>query len=124
MEFAKEVHHPRRRDGDVDPHCPLRGNVLVEVLLRDTEVVQGPGLVLDLQRQLLAGLAPEERRGEVVVVGLQVHLGLALHLLGAMIRERQVAQLDGPCLGLGRRRRPRGGAGGGESRRQGGTSRT
>jgi hypothetical protein len=45
--------------------CPGR------VLVWDTEVVQCPRLVLDLQRERLAGRASEERRGEMIV-GLQV----------------------------------------------------
>src|SRR5712664_2283169 len=60
-------------EGDLDLHGPVRRQIFVESLGGQAEVVECPGLVLNRQFHGLSGLATEERRLEVIVVGLQVY---------------------------------------------------
>ena len=52
-------------------------------------------LALDDQRQPLPGLASQERRREVVVIGLQLELRAVPDILGAVVRIGHAAQGDG-----------------------------
>ena len=99
VEFAKEAQFSGGWEGDLDLHGPFRRQIFVESLGRQAEVVECPGLVLNLQFHGLSGLATEERRLEVIVVGLQVYRSFAAHILRAVIRGRGIARRD--CLSRG-----------------------
>src|SRR5262249_57330800 len=71
VEFTGEGENPRGRKGNLELHLALGGNVLIDRERGNGDIVQGARLVLHQQRQLLPGLATQEGRREVIVVGLE-----------------------------------------------------
>src|SRR3954447_7128219 len=87
VEGAEKAARARLRGGHGDLDLALRRDVRVDVQVRHAEVVERGALILDLQPDRLAGIASEEGRGEVVVVRLDVDLGEAAHVGGAVVVE-------------------------------------
>jgi hypothetical protein len=70
--LTEELHPTALRKRDVNVHARAIGwNVAVKPLLRETEIVDLFGDILDLQCQLLAWLALDERPSEVEIARVQ-----------------------------------------------------
>src|SRR5262249_19727337 len=91
--------------GDCNLHGASRRKIFVNSQGWEAKIVERPGLVLDLQFHGLSRLATQERRLEVIVVGLQVHLSFSAHILRAVVRGRNVARWTPRSAGLGPHRR-------------------
>src|SRR5215831_15017254 len=91
MEFAKEPHRTRRRENDLDHHFPLGGDVHVQVLVGEADIVQRPGLILDFEREPLARRPLQKCRLKVILVSLELDRLLAFHRQGAVVGDRHRA---------------------------------
>src|SRR5262249_62396402 len=102
VEFTGEGENPRGREGNVELHLALGGNVLIDAERGDSNVVQRVSLALHYQRQLLPRLAAQEGRRKVIVVGLEFELRQLPHVLGSMVGVAHAAEDE--RLALARRR--------------------